>query len=46
MKVNYEKAIEVNNGIKLNVDKQQDDIKFKEKKQKQYDIYDEMKYRK
>ena len=27
MKVNYEKAIEVNNELKLNVDKQQDDVK-------------------
>ena len=28
MKVNYEKAIEVNNELKLNVDEQQDDIKY------------------
>ena len=27
MKVNYEKAIEVNTELKLNVDRQQDDIK-------------------
>ena len=27
MKVNYEKAIEVNNEYKLNVDEQQDNIK-------------------
>ena len=38
MKVIYEKAIEVNNDLKLNVDEQQDDIKnFKE----QCDIDDE-----
>ena len=37
MKVNYEKAIEVNNEIKLIVDEQQYDDKFKE----QGDIEDE-----
>ena len=38
MKVIYEKAIEVKNDLKLNVQEQQDDIKhFKE----QYDIDDE-----
>ena len=38
MKVNYEKAIEVNNELKLNVDKQQDDIKHLKEK---CDIEDE-----
>ena len=28
MKVNYEKTIEVNNQLKVNVDEQQDDIKY------------------
>ena len=38
MKVIYEKAIKVNNDIKLNVDERQDDIKHLKE---QYDIDDE-----
>ena len=38
MKVNYEKAIEVNNDLKLNIDELQDDIKHLKE---QCDIYDE-----
>ena len=38
MKMNYEKAMEVNNNIKLNVDKQQEDIKHLKE---QWDIDDE-----
>ena len=38
MKVNYDKAIEVNNKLKLNVDDQQDDIKHLKE---QWEIYDE-----
>ena len=39
MKVNYEKAIEVNNEHKVNVDEQKDDIK-KQKTKKHCDTYD------
>ena len=38
MNVNYEKAIEVNNELKLNVDEQQDGIKHLKE---QWDIYDD-----
>ena len=38
MKGIYEKAIKVNNDLKLNVDEQQDDIKHLKE---QFDIYDE-----
>ena len=31
MKVNYEKAIEVKNNLKLNIDKQEDDVKYLKK---------------